>query len=304
MRHFLTLSDLSDREVTALLDRAMVYLNTVPPQVLRGRAIGLLFEKPSTRTRVSFEVAISRMGGYPLSLSPETTQLGRGETLADTARVLSGYLDGLVIRTFSHETLHTWAQHATVPVINGLTDLHHPCQALADLLTIRKRRGRLAGLKLAYIGAGNNVAHSLMEGGGLMGMQVVVATPQGKMPDAQITARAMQRAQRHGGSIKILHDPMQAAKDADVLYTDVWVSMGEEAEEGPLRALLGAYQINDALVKYARPDVLVMHCLPAHRGEEITASVMDGPHAVIFEQAAHRLPIQQALFESIYGAQP
>ncbi len=295
-RDLLDVASLSPDEIGWLLQRARDYKAGMRNSALSGRAVGMLFEKPSTRTRVSFEVAIHRLGGDPIHLPGEAMQIGRGETIADTARVLSGYLDALVIRTFGQARLLEWARHATVPVINGLTDLHHPCQILADLFTIHARRGTLAGLTLAYIGDGNNIAHSLMEGGALMGMRIVVAAPQGLLPDPQITARAMRIAAAHGGEVLVHSDPRAAASGADVLYTDVWVSMGQADDHARVSALQ-SYQINAELIARAAPNVLVMHCLPAHRGEEITEAAMEGPQSVIFEQAANRLPIQQAILE-------
>ena len=296
----LDLATLAPEEITGLMQRASAYKQGLRTQALAGRAVGLLFEKPSTRTRVSFEVAIHRLGGYPVHLPPTGLQTGRGETVADTARVLSGYLDALVIRTFEQERLEAWARHATIPVINGLTDLHHPCQILADLFTLYQRRGRLAGLTLVYVGDGNNISHSLMEGGALMGMRVIVVTPEARMPNAGITKRAQRMANLHAGEVLIQHDPQKAAEGADVLYTDVWVSMGQ-ADDPAHIAALRPYQINANLIARAHPDVLVMHCLPAHRGEEITEEAMEGPAAVIFEQAANRLPIQQAILERWVG---
>ena len=268
---------------------------------LEGRSVGLLFEKSSTRTRVSFEVAIFRLGGYPIFLSFDDIQIKRGETIADTARVLSGYLDALVIRTYEQEKLEEWARVATIPIINGLTDLHHPCQILSDLFTITEKRGKLKGLKLVYIGDGNNIAHSIMEGGAKMGMQISIASPKGFMPDRDIVRQAQENAKKSGGSISILTDPLKAAEGADVLYTDVWVSMGQEGEKRKRAGKFKRYQINQAMVERAQSDVLVMHCLPAHRGEEITAEVMEGPHSIIFEQADNRLPMQQAILEKWVG---
>ena len=295
-RDLLDLAALSPDEIEWLMRRAAAYKAGLRHPALDGHAVGMLFEKPSTRTRVSFEVAIHRLGGYPVILPVDNMQLGRGETVADTAHVLSGYLSALVIRTFGQVRLEEWAQQATVPVINGLTDLHHPCQILADLFTVYERLGSLAGRTLAYIGDGNNMAHSLMEGGALMGMRVVVASPAGSMPDPKITAQAMQIAKTHGGEVLVHNDPRQAATGADVLYTDVWVSMGQAGHSTHIEALR-PYQINADLIARAQPGALVMHCLPAHRGEEITAEAMEGTQSVIFEQAANRLPVQQAILE-------
>lgn len=308
-RDLLSLAALSAEEIEWLLHRAQQYKNSprLSPskrgslRSLEGRSVALLFEKSSTRTRVSFEVAISRMGGHPTFLSFDDIQIKRGETIADTARVLSGYLDGLIIRTYEQERLEEWGRHATIPVINGLTDLHHPCQILSDLFTIYEKRGKLRELKLAYIGDGNNIAHSLMEGGAKVGMRVAVASPKGFAPDPKIVRAAKEIARKSGGGIEIVNDPIEAAKGADILYTDVWVSMGQEEEKQKRAKQFKPYQINQRLIERARPDVLVMHCLPAHRGEEITAEVFEGPHSVIFEQADNRLPTQQAILEWLLG---
>ena len=297
-RDLLTLADLSPEEIGRLLNRAEAYKKGDRARPLSGRAVGLLFEKSSTRTRVSFEVAVWRLGGLPIFLSFEDIQIKRGETVPDTARVLSGYLDALVIRTFAQEKLDTWAAHAAIPVINGLTDRYHPCQILADLFTIRQYRGRLAGLKLAYIGDGNNIAHSLLIGGAKVGMRVVVAAPEGCAPEPEVVAAAEREAQKQGGAVAIEPDPVKAADGADILYTDVWVSMGQEAERAARLRRLAPYQVNRSLLSRAKRDCLVMHCLPAHRGEEITGEVMEGPNSVIFTQSANRLPMQQAILET------
>lgn len=314
-RDLLDLSSLSAEEIESILTRAHFYKNApytprtkkgpgAPKERVRpldGMSVGLLFEKSSTRTRVSFEVGIFRLGGYSIFLSFDDLQIKRGETIADTARVLSGYLDGLVIRTYEQEKLEEWARHATIPVINGLTDLHHPCQILSDLFTIYEKRGKLKGLKLAYIGDGNNVAHSLMEGGAAVGMTVAVASPKGFAPDPKIIRHSEEIARRNGGAIEVMSDPVEAAKNADILYTDVWVSMGQEKEKKSRLQKFKPYQINQKLIEEARPDVLIMHCLPAHREEEITTEALEGSHSIIFEQANNRLPTQQAILEWLLG---
>lgn len=304
-RDLLSLAPLSVEEIEWLLRRAQYYKNRFHASEeslpLAGRSIGLLFEKSSTRTRVSFEVAVTRLGGHPIFLSFDDIQIKRGETIGDTARVLSGYLDGLVIRTYEQEKLEDWARNASIPIINGLTDLHHPCQILSDLLTILEKRGKLKGLKLAYIGDGNNIAHSLMEGGAKVGMTVVIACPKKFTPDGNIVKQAQKVAAKSGGKIEVIHDPMKAAAGADILYTDVWVSMGQEKEKKARVKQFKPYQLNQKLLAQAQPDVLVMHCLPAHRGEEITAEVMEGPHSVIFDQADNRLPMQEAILERWVG---
>jgi ornithine carbamoyltransferase len=260
-----------------------------------GVTLGLVFEKPSTRTRVSFEAGINQLGGQSVFLSASDLQLSRGESVADTAKVLSRYLDGLVIRTYGHGTVEEWARHATIPVINGLTDLCHPCQALSDLLTIRERKGRLKGVKLAYVGDGNNVANSLIEGAAKMGMAISLACPTGFEPDQRIVDVARLEAEDTGATIELTEDPQVAVKEADVVYTDVWVSMGQEREQSRRLTALAPYQVNERLMKLARPDAVIMHCLPAHRGQEITAGLLDGPQSVVLEQAENRLHMQKAI---------
>lgn len=264
-------------------------------QPLKGKTLGLLFEKPSTRTRVSFQAGMHQLGGHSLFLPMADIQLSRGETIADTAGVLSRYLDGIVIRTFDHATVEAWAQHATIPVINGLTDLCHPCQALSDLLTIQERKKKLKGLKIAYIGDGNNVAHSLIEAAAKTGMAISLACPSGYAPAASVVEATRAEAAQTGGSIEIVDNPQVAAKDADVLYTDVWVSMGQEQQESKRADIFKPYQINARLLKAAKPDAIVMHCLPAHRGQEITGDVLDGPQSVVLDQAENRMHMQKAI---------
>lgn len=264
-------------------------------QPLAGMTLGLLFEKPSTRTRVSFETGIRQLGGHSTFLSLGDIQLSRGETIADTAAVLSRYLDALVVRTFDQAIVEEWARHATIPVINGLTDLCHPCQALSDLLTIQERKGRLKGLKLAYVGDGNNVANSLIEAAAKTGMSISLGCPKEHRPDEGVLARAREEAARTGATIELTDQPQVAVKDADILYTDVWVSMGHEQEQDHLVKALMPYQLNERLLRSAKPDAIVMHCLPAHRGQEITAGVLDGPQSVILDQAENRLHMQKAI---------
>jgi len=297
-RDFLSLAPLSLKDFNWLLLRAEEYKKQfVLLRPLENQVVGLLFEKASTRTRVSFEVAITRLGGHAIFLSSQDIQVKRGETIGDTARVLSAYLDALVIRTFEQQDLDTWAQYASIPVINGLTDLYHPCQILTDLFTIYQKRGKLKGLKLAYIGDGNNIAHSLLIGGAKTGMHIAVAAPKTRQPNKAVVTEAAALAGESEGTVSIGSDPEEAAEDADVLYTDVWVSMGDEDKKASLMKKLKPYQMNEALLAKAKDDCLVMHCLPAHRGEEITEAVMEGPNSVIFEQAANRLPVQQAILE-------
>jgi ornithine carbamoyltransferase len=299
----LRIADLTAVQLNALLDLADEMRDgpTWWTAARHGTAVACLFDKPSTRTRVSFEVAAHRLGMLPIMLRPDEVQLGRGEPLADTARVLSSYTAAIVVRTFAQATLEALAEAASVPVVNALTDDHHPCQALADLLTLRRHYGRLEGIRLAYVGDGNNVAHSLMEAGALSGMHVTVATPRGYGPNPEVTRRAMELAGAHGGSINVVHDPRSAVHDADAVYTDAWVSMGEDAERVRRLSDLHAYQVNDALMRAARPEAVFMHCLPAHRGLEVTAEVIDGPASIVWEQAANRLPTEQATLHTLIG---
>jgi ornithine carbamoyltransferase len=297
-RDFLTIWDLSAEEIAGLIDRATELKSGKDAAAcpLIGKSVGLLFEKPSTRTRVSFEVGVYQLGGQALALNPSELQLGRGETLPDTAKTLSRYLSAIMIRTFSHSMLETFAANASMPVINGLTDLHHPCQILADLLTIQEKKGRIRGLKAAFIGDGNNVCNSLIEAASRMEFDLTVASPKGFEPDADILAKA--RAAAHS-EIVVLSDPREAAGMADVVYTDVWVSMGQEGQTGEKKKKFSNYQINGRLLACSKKDVIVLHCLPAHRGEEITDEVMDGPNSVVFDQAENRLHAQKALLEML-----
>jgi ornithine carbamoyltransferase len=273
----------------------------IPHPLLQGRTLGLLFQKPSTRTRVSFEAGMNQLGGHALVLPMADIQLSRGESVADTARVLSRYLDGIVIRTYDHATVEEWAKEATMPVINGLTDLSHPCQALSDLLTIREKKGRLKGIKIAYVGDGNNVANSLIEATAKMGMTIALGCPSGYQPDQHVVDLARLEAAKTGAVVEVGHDPQVAVKEADVIYADVWISMGREREQARRLKVLAPYQVNSRLVSRAKPDAIVMHCLPAHRGEEITADVLDGPQSVIIDQAENRLHMQKAILTRLLG---
>lgn len=270
-----------------------------PHRLLVGKTLGLLFQKPSTRTRVSFEAGMNQLGGHALVLPMGDIQLSRGETVSDTARVLSRYLDGIVIRTYDHSIVEEWAAESTMPVINGLTDHSHPCQALSDLLTIREIKGRLKGIKLTYIGDGNNVANSLIEAGAKMGMRVAIGCPSGYQPDQRVIDRARMEGQATGAAIEMVENPLVAVKEADVVYTDVWISMGREREQTRRLRILTPYQLNKRLLQRAKPDAIVMHCLPAHRGEEITADVLDGPQSVIIDQAENRLHMQKAILSQL-----
>ncbi|HHY45917.1 MAG TPA: ornithine carbamoyltransferase [Firmicutes bacterium] len=298
-RDFISLHDFTGEEIFKIFQvaRELKELLREGKQcpLLAGKTLGMIFQKPSTRTRVSFEVGIFQLGGYGLFLNASDLQLRRGETIGDTARVLSRYVDGIMIRTFDHKDVEDLAKYATVPVINGLTDRLHPCQALADYFTILEKRGRLEGLKLAYVGDGNNVAHSLLFGAAKVGMNIAIATPEGYEPDSAIVDAARKDAKATGSRIDILHDPVEAVKDADVIYTDVWASMGQEQEHDRRVKALTPYQVNQELVDKAKPDVMVMHCLPAHRGEEITDDVIDGPHSIVFDQAENRMHAQKGL---------
>ena len=294
----LRISDLDARQLYVLLDLA-AEMKAAPhgwETALHGDTVAMFFEKPSTRTRVSFAAACQHLGALPLGLRPDELQLGRGEPISDTARVLSGYSSAIVVRTFAQALLDEMAAFADKPVINALTDDHHPCQALADLLTIRERFGSLQGIRVAYLGDGNNVAHSLMEAGALAGMHVVVGTPAGFEPDPAITDKAAATALAHGGSISVVHDPAEAVAGANAVYTDVWVSMGDdEASRAKRAAVMAAYQVDTELMRHADREAIFLHCLPAHRGEEVAAEVIDGPASVVFRQAENRLWTEEAV---------
>jgi ornithine carbamoyltransferase len=297
LRHFLVDDDLSPAELEQVLDLAdKMKLDRYSAKPLAGpQSVAVIFEKPSTRTRLSFEAGIAELGGHPIIVDARSTQLGRGETIEDTAKVLSRYVSAIVIRTFGQDRIEQLAAAATVPVVNALTDYAHPCQALADLLTIREHKGGLSGLTLAYLGDGNNMSHSLLLAGAAAGMRVRVASPAGYEPIAQVVGRANQIGERTGGAAVVTHDPLEAATGADVLYTDVWASMGQEEESDTRQLVFQPYQLDERAVAAAREDVLVLHCLPAHRGEEIAASVIDGERAAVWDQAENRLHVQKAL---------
>jgi ornithine carbamoyltransferase len=268
---------------------------------LEGKALALIFEKPSLRTRVSFDVGIHQLGGYSLYLTQADINLGKREGVRDVAKNLERMVQGIMIRTFSHETVEEMAEEAGIPVINGLTDFCHPCQAMADYLTILEIKGRLRGVKIAYIGDGNNVAHSLIFGAARFGVHLTVASPKGYEPNPDAVRWAKEQALATGGTIEILRDPVAAAKQADILYTDVWTSMGRESEASKRRKAFKAYQIDDAMARHAKPDYIFMHCLPAHRGEEVTDSVIDSDHSVVFQQAENRLHAQKAILLALMG---
>ncbi|RME68406.1 MAG: ornithine carbamoyltransferase [Nitrospirae bacterium] len=300
-RDFLKFRDLSKEETLSLIDRAIQLKKGADKNAcpLIGKSIGMLFEKPSTRTRISFEVGIYQLGGQPIYMTPSEIQLSRGETIEDTARVLSRYLNAVVIRTFSQEKLERFAQYASVPVINALTDSYHPCQVLADLMTIKERFQDLEGVKLAYIGDGNNVANSLVEAAIVVGFSLFIACPEGYEPSPEV----LDEAHETGANVVILREPKEAVAGADVIYTDVWISMGQEQEKEERLKRFRPFQINKDLLKCARADTIVMHCLPAHRGQEITDDVIDGPQSVVFDQAENRLHAQKALLEWLLSSE-
>jgi ornithine carbamoyltransferase len=302
-RDFLRVNDWEADDLRTVLDLAdrlkVRQRQRVAHEHLEGRTLGMIFQKPSTRTRVSFEVGIAQLGGVGLYLAAGDLQLGRGETVKDTANVLSRYLDAIMVRTFRQADVDELAEHADVPVINGLTDEFHPCQALADVMTIRERLGELEGVRVVYVGDGNNVCQSLMVACAKLGMEFVAATPEGYEPSAEVIGWAREAAQRSGGSVELVRDPRAAAEGADVLYTDVWTSMGQDAErERRLRDLSG-YRIDDALVSLGSERAIVLHCLPAHYGEEITEDVLYGPRSAVWDQAENRLHAQKALMALI-----
>lgn len=296
-RHFLTLWDLTEEEIWAIIERAQALKKAckegAPVQSLKGKVLGLLFLKPSTRTRVSFEAGMYRLGGQCIFMTSKETQLARNEPLSDTARVLSRYIDALVVRTYGHDEVEELARFSTIPVINGLTDLHHPCQVLSDLMTVWEKKGSF-NFPIAWVGDGNNVAHSWIVAAARMGLTLKVATPRGYEPKKAIVERALSEGK---GRIELLYDPVEAVRGAVVINTDVWASMGQEGEAEERRKIFRAYQVNDDLLKYAAPDAMVMHCLPAHRGEEITDDVMERFADVIFDQAENRMFAQMALLE-------
>lgn len=298
-KHLLSLKDYSKDEILCLLahsiDLKTKFKAGIMPPILANKALAMIFAKPSTRTRVSFEVGIHQLGGYSLFLSSNDIQLGRGEPASDTAKVLSRYVDGIMIRTFKQEDVAELAQFSTVPVINGLTDIFHPCQALADLLTVYEHKKRFSGVKLAYIGDGNNVAHSLMIICTKLGVDISLACPPQYLPKSDISSVCAQFAAQSDSKLEIIDEPLKAAKDADFIYTDVWTSMGQEAEQAQRLKILTPYQVNEMLFSHAKPDASFLHCLPAHRGEEVTSAIIDSPRSLVFEQAENRLHAQKAV---------
>ncbi|MBO5327868.1 MAG: ornithine carbamoyltransferase [Clostridia bacterium] len=294
MKHLLKLSDLSREEILSILNLAdqlkFERNNGIQKDYLKGKKLGLIFQKASTRTRVSFEVGMYELGGYPLFLSSNDLQIGRGEPVQDTARVLSRYLDGIMIRTFAQKEVEDLAKYGSIPIINGLTDYAHPCQVLADLMTIREYKGSFKGLKMAFVGDGNNMANSLMVGAIKMGMSFAIACPNGYEPDAELMKWA-----KENGDLTITTNVKEALKDADVVYTDVWASMGQEGEKQKRELAFASYQVNKENLSVSKQDVMIMHCLPAHRGEEITADVFEEHANEIFDEAENRLHAQKAV---------
>jgi ornithine carbamoyltransferase len=299
MKHFITISELSSAEVQHILDVARElkeeWKKSGNRPILSGKTLAMVFQKPSLRTRVSFEMAMHQLGGYAFYLSPDEIGLGKRESVADVARVLSRYVDCIMARVFDYKHIEELARYSRVPVINGLSDYNHPCQAMADLLTVQEKKGSLRGLTLTFVGDGNNVATSLAFAAAQLGMNFAIATPPGyELPDP-IVSKARELAKRTGSRIVTTHDPNEAVRGADVIYTDVWTSMGQEKEKEERLRVFPPYQVNAALVALAKPDVIVEHCLPAHRGEEITDEVADGPHSVLFDQAENRMHAQKAV---------
>jgi ornithine carbamoyltransferase len=304
VNHFISLTDLTSDQLQGLLDRAVKlkkeWQHGGNTPLLKNKTLGMIFTKPSLRTRVSFDMAMIQLGGQALYISPNEISLGQRESVADVARVLSRYVDVIMARVFSHRDVVELAQHSRVPVINGLSDYSHPCQGLADLLTIYEKFGALQGVKIAYIGDGNNVANSLIFGAVLSGMNFAIASPVGYEISGDVVAKAKTLAAKTGSKLFFSHDPAEAVREADVIYTDVWTSMGQEAEtQKRLEVFAPKYQINSALVSKAKRNAIVMHCLPAHRGQEITDDVMDGPHSVVFDQAENRMHAQKAILAEL-----
>lgn len=302
-KSILDLTELSQKQFLDLIELAIAMKKNPEAYkgTLSGKLLAMIFEKNSTRTRVSFEAGIIQLGGQAIVLDAKTTQIGRGEPIKDTAKVLSSYVDGIMIRTFSDQIVEELAAEASVPVINGLTDNHHPCQILADFQTIYEQKGMLAGLQLAYVGDGNNMAHSFLLGGSLVGMNIAIASPEGYEPKTEIVNQALEQAKQSGSSITITNDPKIAVKNADIIVTDVWASMGDEAEQEQREQVFKAFQVNNRLSVLAKKDFIFLHCLPAHRGEEVSADIIDGPHSVIYQEAENRLHAQKALMLRLMG---
>lgn len=303
MKDLISLHDLTSEEIKNLLELGLKLKselkNGIPHPILKGKTLGMIFTKSSTRTRVSFEVGMTQLGGYPLFLSSNDIQLGRGETIHDTAKVLERYLDGIMIRTFAHSDVIELAEEASIPVINALTDLLHPCQVLADLMTAYEHKGKLEGLKFAYIGDGNNMAHSIMYGCAKAGLDCAIATPAQYQCDGEVVENAKADFKKSGKELIITQDPVEAIKNADIVYTDTWVSMGQESEKEEKVKVFGDYQVNKKLWSHADKDAIFMHCLPAYRGFEVTPEIIDGPMSVIFDEAENRLHAQKAVMATL-----
>ncbi len=298
-KSLISINDLTLEEIYQIFELSKTLkekqLTNQPHRILEGKTLGMIFAKPSTRTRISFETGIYQLGGIGMYFGPNDLQLKRGETISDTAKVLSRYLNGIMIRTFNHQDVVDLARFGSIPVINGLTDLLHPCQVLADLFTILEKKREFRGLKLAYVGDGNNMAHSLLHGCSKVGMDVAIATPAGYEPQKEIVNNALRNAAYMGSKVDVTNDPAAAVKDADIIYTDVWASMGQETEAEERKKKFLKFQVNSSLVKNAKEDYLFMHCLPAHRGEEVLEEVIDSPHSIIFDEAENRLHVQKAI---------
>lgn len=304
-KDLLSIDDLSTEEIRRLFQRTaflkVAQKNRQCEPILKGRTLGMIFEKPSTRTRVSFETGMFQLGGQALFLSTQDIQLGRGEELSDSARVLSRYVDGIMVRTFAHKKVEIMAEYATVPIINGLSDDFHPCQVLTDLFTFEEHRGSLTSKKVAWIGDGNNMANTWMQAAAKMGFHLILACPINYGPEAKLMTHVQREATATGGSITVVRNPSEAVTGADLVCTDTWTSMGQESErQRRLRAFAG-YRVDEALMREAKPDALFMHCLPAHRGEEVTSGVLDGPQSVIWDEAENRLHVQKAILEWLLG---
>jgi ornithine carbamoyltransferase len=297
-KDFLSVYDLTKRDFDRIFSHAAtlkaMLKDGIIYQPLAGKTLGMIFDKSSTRTRLSFEAGMYQLGGLAIYLNSRDTQLGRGETIADTARIVSRYLDAVMIRTFAQESVEEFARHATIPIINGLTDLMHPCQIVSDLFTIVEKKGTYEGLKIAYVGDGNNVANSWIDAAARLPFKLALACPKGYDPDARILERGRKKAPK---GVSLFRNPVQAVKNADVVYTDVWASMGQEAEQEARVKVFEGYQVNRKLMQNAKPDAIVMHCLPAHRGEEISAEILDGPRSVVWDEADNRLHVQKAILE-------
>ncbi|HET6489379.1 MAG TPA: ornithine carbamoyltransferase [Syntrophales bacterium] len=297
-KDFLSVYDLTRRDFDRIFSHAAtlkaMQKDGIIYQPLAGKTLGMVFDKSSTRTRLSFEAGMYQLGGLAIYLNSRDTQLGRGESIADTARIVSRYLDAVMIRTFAQETVEEFARHATIPIINGLTDLMHPCQIVSDLFTIVEKKGTYEGLKIAYVGDGNNMANSWIDAAAKLPFKLALACPKGYDPDARILERGRKKTVK---GVSLHRDPAQAVKNADVVYTDVWASMGQEAEQEARAKVFEGYQVNRKLMQHAKSDAIVMHCLPAHRGEEISAEVLDGPRSVVWDEAENRLHVQKAILE-------